>query len=210
MSVCLNKVILIGYAGRDPVIATSVNGRRYAKFSVATDESFRDEYGNYLQAVQWHNIMIWGDGADLVARSVRKGTRVMVEGKLETSIFMDRKTGQQRSYTRVVAHEVVPLNEIMADTGTGNGYGFGPGDADLAYNGGYGYGTSVSSSDEIPAESEFDGISEGEDDYDYLSSGGDYENYGSKQDPAMKALSDIYFETGDGGLLTELERGCLM
>lgn len=208
MSVCLNKVILIGYVGRDPVIATSVNGRRYAKFSVATDESFRDEYGNYQQAAQWHNIMIWDDGADLVARSVHKGTRVMVEGKLETNSFLDRSTGQQRFYTKVVAREVVPLNEITADPGAGNGYGSGSGDMNSDYHGGY--GTGVSSSDEYPVEPDCDGISDYAGDSDSRAYGRDYDDHDSMTDPAMKALSDTYLETGDGGLLTELERGCLM
>lgn len=207
MSGSLNKAIVIGYVGRKPVIATSVNGKRYAKFSVATEERLTDQFGNQQQLTQWHNVMIWGEGADLVARSVHKGSRVMVEGRLETSAYQDRNTGQQRSYTKISAREIVPLNENPGNGGQSYTGGFGPG----MYPG-YQNGYADNSGSQVVANPDPSEIEYPYDCSQQQEPAGEYdedENEREGPDQAMQALREIYYETGDGSLLTELEGGCV-
>ena len=77
----INKVILLGYVGKDPEMATSQNVN-LAKFSVATSESYKDQSGNWREDTEWHSIVAWRNLADYCAKHIKKGMLVYIEGKI--------------------------------------------------------------------------------------------------------------------------------
>ena len=113
----LNKVILIGYIGRDPEISRTPNGTAVCKFTVATTESRKDANGNWQNETEWHNIVVWGQSAERVSQR-RKGEQVIVEGKLKTSSW--DKDGVKMYKTEIVAWSVV--NNTPKQNNGGGGY----------------------------------------------------------------------------------------
>ena len=103
MSGSLNKVTLIGHLGKDPEIRSFQNGGRAANFSLATSESWKDkESGEKKERTEWHHISILSDGlVGIAEKYLKKGSRVYVEGQLETRKFKDRE-GIERYVTDVV------------------------------------------------------------------------------------------------------------
>jgi len=98
----MNKVILLGYVGRDPEIRY-VGTRPVASFSLATSEPARRlENGTEVpERTEWHNIVMWDKNAEIAERYVRKGTRLMCEGKLRTRMWEDR-SAIKRSTTEIL------------------------------------------------------------------------------------------------------------
>ena len=84
-----NKVQLIGNLGSDPEVLTLESGRKLAKFSLATNESYRDNKGERQTNTQWHQVVAWGKTAELIETYVGKGKEVAVEGKLATRSWED-------------------------------------------------------------------------------------------------------------------------
>ncbi|HWE98792.1 MAG TPA: single-stranded DNA-binding protein [Caulobacteraceae bacterium] len=103
MAGSVNKVILIGNLGRDPEVRTLNSGDRVASFSIATSESWRDRgTGERREKTEWHRITIFNDNLVKVAESyLRKGSKVYIEGALQTRKFTD-KTGAEREATEIV------------------------------------------------------------------------------------------------------------
>lgn len=99
----VNKAILIGNLGRDPEVRTTQNGERVVSFSLATTESWRDKAsGERKDRTEWHNVVIWNDAIGKVAESyARKGSKVYIEGQIQTREFTD-KDGNQRRVTEIV------------------------------------------------------------------------------------------------------------
>ncbi len=98
----VNKVTLIGNLGRDPEVRKLDSGSTVAKFSVATNESYRDKSGEWQTITEWHNVVAWRGLAERVERDFKKGTMVYVEGKLTTRKWQD-KEGNDRYTTEVQA-----------------------------------------------------------------------------------------------------------
>lgn len=92
----VNKVILVGNVGRDPEVKYLDNNKVVAKFSIATNESYRDRNGNNVDQTEWHNIEMWDDLAKIVEKYVKKGKLLYVEGKIKTNKWTDRETNQER------------------------------------------------------------------------------------------------------------------
>ena len=108
MSTLRNKVQLIGNLGNDPEIINLDGGKKLAKFSIATNESYKNQKGEKITDTQWHNIVAWGKTAEIIENYVTKGKEVAVEGKL-TSRSYDDKEGNKRYITEVVCNELVML-----------------------------------------------------------------------------------------------------
>ncbi len=99
----MNKVILIGNLGKNPVVST--NGKSRTQFSIATNESWKDEAGVTQKRTEWHNIVTFGGLADICAKSLKQGHKVAVEGRLQTRKF--EKEGEKTTYyTEIVADSV--------------------------------------------------------------------------------------------------------
>jgi single-strand DNA-binding protein len=111
MAGSLNKVILIGRLGRDPELSYTPNGQARCKFSIATDEGYRDrQTGQRVEKTEWHNIVAWRQTAEFCGNYLSKGRLVMVEGKLQTRKWQDQNTGQDRYMTEIVADNVQGLD----------------------------------------------------------------------------------------------------
>ena len=103
-----NKVQLIGNLGNDPEIITLESGKKLAKFSLATNEYYKDADGQKQTKTDWHNLVAWNKTAEIIENYVTKGKEIAVEGKL-TSRSYETKEGEKRYITEVVVNEVLML-----------------------------------------------------------------------------------------------------
>ena len=110
MNTLRNKVQLIGNLGNDPEIVTLESGKKLAKFSIATNESYKNNKGERVTDTQWHNVVAWGKTAEIIESFVTKGKEVAIEGKLTTRSWED-KEGQKRYTTEVVCKELLMLGK---------------------------------------------------------------------------------------------------
>jgi len=110
MSTLRNTVQLIGHVGNEPEIVNLESGKKLAKFSVATNESYKNSQGEKITDTQWHNIVAWGKTAEIVENYVPKGKEVGIEGKLTSRSYED-KDGIKRYITEVVCHELLLLGK---------------------------------------------------------------------------------------------------
>ncbi len=110
MNTLRNKVQLIGNLGNDPEIINLESGKTLAKFSIATNESYKNAQGEKVTDTQWHNIVAWGKTAEIVEKYVGKGKEVAIEGKLTTRSWED-KEGMKRYITEVVCSELLMLGK---------------------------------------------------------------------------------------------------
>ena len=110
MNTLRNKVQLIGRLGQDPEIVTFKNGDKIAKFSMATDDSYKDKDGNKVERAYWHNIVIKGGLVKVVEEYVTKGQEIAVEGKL-TNRSWDDNDGNKRYTTEIVCNEMLMLSK---------------------------------------------------------------------------------------------------
>ncbi|MBL4568513.1 MAG: single-stranded DNA-binding protein [Flavobacteriaceae bacterium] len=108
MSTLRNKVQLIGNLGNDPEIITLESGQKLAKFSLATNENYKDSDGQKQTKTDWHNLIAWGKTADIVEKYITKGKEIAIEGKL-TNRSYETKEGEKRYVTEVVVNEILML-----------------------------------------------------------------------------------------------------
>lgn len=106
----VNKVILIGNVGKDPEVKYSPSGTPIATFSLATSERFKDRSGEWQERVEWHSIVAWQRLAEIAGEFVTTGSKLYIEGKLQTSTWEDRRSGQTRYRTEIVARDLVILH----------------------------------------------------------------------------------------------------
>lgn len=109
MSGSINKVILIGRLGRDPEVKYTPSGQAVAKFSIATDETYKDRNGEQQRRTEWHNIVAWRRLAEICGEYLAKGKLVYIEGRLRTRKWEDRE-GNKRSTTEIEAREMQMLS----------------------------------------------------------------------------------------------------
>ena len=119
----VNKVILIGNLGKDPEIRQLQDGTKVAQFSIATSETWKDKMtGERRERTEWHRIVIFNDRlADIVERYIKKGSKVYVEGQLQTRKWTDPATNTDRYTTEVVLSRF--RGELTMLDGRGNGEG---------------------------------------------------------------------------------------
>jgi len=110
MSAIKNKVQLIGNLGNDPEIINLESGKRLAKFTIATNETYKNNKGEKVTDTQWHNVVAWGKTAEIIKKYLTKGKEVAVEGKL-TSRSYETKEGEKRYITEVVCNELLMLGK---------------------------------------------------------------------------------------------------
>lgn len=95
-----NKVALIGHLGQDPELSTTPNGRKVARFSVATNESYQNRDGEKVDQTEWHRCVVWGKKAETIHQYFHKGKEIALEGKLRHRSY-DDKEGVRRYITEV-------------------------------------------------------------------------------------------------------------
>jgi single-strand DNA-binding protein len=109
MNTLKNTVSLIGNLGGDPEFKTLEGGNVLARFSVATNESYKDKKGEWVTTTQWHNVVAWGKTAELSNKLLKKGAEVALEGKLVNDAYTT-KEGDKRYKTEVNLREFMVLN----------------------------------------------------------------------------------------------------
>lgn len=105
-----NKVQLIGNLGNAPEVKTLDSGKKMARFSIATNESYRNAKGEKITETQWHTIIAWGKVAELAEKYLTRGKEVMIEGKLVNRNYTD-KEGNKKYITEVQLSELLLLGE---------------------------------------------------------------------------------------------------
>ncbi|MDE3144224.1 MAG: single-stranded DNA-binding protein [Bacteroidota bacterium] len=105
-----NKVQLIGHLGINPEIKTLEGGRKLARFSLATNENYRNIKGERVTETQWHNIVAWGKVAEIAEKYLKKGSEIAIEGKLINRNYND-KDGNKKYITEVQVNEVLMIGE---------------------------------------------------------------------------------------------------
>ena len=103
-----NKVQLIGNLGQNPEVKELNGGKKVAKFSLSTNETYRNKAGEKVTDTQWHNLVAWGKTADIIEKYLKKGSEVAVEGKLLNRSWTD-KEGVKRYTTEVQVSELLML-----------------------------------------------------------------------------------------------------
>ena len=106
----LNKVMIIGNLGKDPEVRTTPQGATVANFSVACTERWKDQSGQRQERTEWVNVVLWRQTAEIAQRFLRKGSKVYIEGKLQTRSWDDTATGQKRYVTEVIGDHLVLLD----------------------------------------------------------------------------------------------------
>ena len=106
-----NHVQLVGHLGANPEIKVLENGTKLARFAVAINETYNTKKGEKVTNTQWHNIIAWGNLADIAGRILQKGSHVTIDGKLVSRNYSD-KEGHKRTSTEIVANELMVLNHI--------------------------------------------------------------------------------------------------
>jgi single-strand DNA-binding protein len=106
MNALRNKVQLIGNLGNAPEIKTLENGKRMARFSVATNEIYRNAKGDKVTETQWHNLVAWGKLAEITEKYLSKGKEVAIEGKLINRSYND-KDGVKKYITEIQVNEIL-------------------------------------------------------------------------------------------------------
>jgi single-strand DNA-binding protein len=109
MAKSVNKVILVGNVGQDPEVKYTASGIPVAKVSLATNERFKDKNDQWQDRTEWHSVVAWQRLAEIVGEYVHKGSKLYVEGKLQTSTWEDKQNGQKKYRTDIVAREIVLL-----------------------------------------------------------------------------------------------------
>jgi single-strand DNA-binding protein len=115
----LNKVLLIGNLGRDPETRYLPSGGAVCNFSIATSERFNDKSGQKQERTEWHNIVMYGKLAEIAQQYLKKGSNVYIEGRIQTSKWQDKTTGQDKYKTEIVADQM----QMLGGRGQGGGQG---------------------------------------------------------------------------------------
>jgi len=104
MAKSVNKVILLGYAGKDPEVRSTTGGTLVANLSLATSERYKDE-----ERTEWHNLVAYKRGAEIVRDYIKKGSKLYVEGKLTTRSWEDKDSGKKVYRTEIVVLDITLL-----------------------------------------------------------------------------------------------------
>lgn len=108
-----NNLRLIGNLGSTPEVKELNNQNKLAKFSLATNESYKNDEGEKVTETQWHNIVVWGKQAEFAGKYLDKGQEIALEGKISSRSYTD-KEGNKRYITEIVAHEILMLGRKNA------------------------------------------------------------------------------------------------
>jgi len=123
----LNKIFLLGRLTADPQLRSTPNGKSVANFSLATNRFWVDKNGQRQEDTQFHNVVVWGRQAEVANQFLKKGSLVLIEGRLQTRTWQDQQ-GQNRRTTEVIC-ERMQLGPRSA-----RGGGFAPADAAPDFN----------------------------------------------------------------------------
>lgn len=109
----INKVILAGNVGKDPVVRYFDKGVAKASFPMATSETYTNQQGETITSTEWHNIVLWRELAEVAEKTIKKGAHVYIIGKIKTRSYVD-KDGVNKYITEILADTLLPLEKKPA------------------------------------------------------------------------------------------------
>jgi single-strand DNA-binding protein len=121
MAKSVNKVILLGNVGKDPEIRSTPGGVMVANFTLATSDRAKDQQGNWQDKTEWHSLVAFNRTAEIIRDYVKKGSKLYVEGKLQTSSWDDKTTGAKKYRTEIIVNDLSLLSGREEGSG-GGGY----------------------------------------------------------------------------------------
>ena len=137
MAKSVNKVILLGNVGKDPEIKSTGGGTLVANFSLATADRQKDAQGNWQDRTEWHNLVAFSRTAEIIRDYVQKGSKLYIEGKIQTRSWDDKNSGEKRYRTEIIVNDLGLLSgRPESDTNGGGGNNGGQ----TRSNSGGGYG----------------------------------------------------------------------
>jgi single-strand DNA-binding protein len=119
MAKSVNKVFLLGNVGKDPEIRATGGGTTVASFSLATTDRTKDQTGNWVDRTEWHNLVAFQRTAEIIRDYVKKGSKLFVEGRIQTRSWDDKTSGEKKYRTEII------VNDISLLSGRGDGEGGG-------------------------------------------------------------------------------------
>jgi single-strand DNA-binding protein len=125
MAKSVNKVILLGNVGKDPEIRSTAGGTMVANLTLATSDRQKDAQGNWQDRTEWHNLVAFSRTAEIIRDYVKKGSKLYVEGKIQTRSWDDKESGQKRYRTEIIVNDLSLLSG--RDEGSSGGYSRGAG-----------------------------------------------------------------------------------
>lgn len=163
----INKVILVGNVGKDPVVRYFDKGVAKATFPLATSETYTNQQGETITSTEWHNIVLWRALAEVAEKTVKKGAQIYIVGKIKTRSYVD-KDGNNKYITEILGDTLVLLEKKAGLPGSNHPHESEQGDNSGSENNKVAGRTATVSSNESPES-------------DYTRSGGQV-NHGGKQD----------------------------
>ena len=115
MAKSVNKIILLGNVGKDPEFRAAASGTTVASFSLATTDRAKDASGNWNDRTEWHNLVAFQRTAEIVRDYVKKGSKLYVEGKIQTRSWDDKTSGEKKYRTEII------VNDLSLLSGRGEG-----------------------------------------------------------------------------------------
>jgi len=112
MAKSVNKVILLGNVGKDPEIRSTAGGTLVANLSLATSERYKDKGGEWQERTEWHNLVSYARGAEILRDYVKKGSKLYVEGRITTRSWDDKDTGKKAYRTEIVVNDISLLSTV--------------------------------------------------------------------------------------------------
>jgi single-strand DNA-binding protein len=120
MARSVNKVTLLGNVGKDPEIRSTPSGTMVANLTLATSDRFQDAQGNWQDRTEWHNLVAFKRTAEIVRDYVKKGSKLYIEGKIQTRSWDDKESGAKRYKTEILVNELVLLSSREEGSGGAN------------------------------------------------------------------------------------------
>ena len=117
MAKSVNKVILLGNVGKDPEIRSTTGGTLVANLSLATSERYKDKSGEWQERTEWHNLVSYARGAEILRDYVKKGSKLYVEGRITTRSWDDKDNGKKAYRTEIVVNDISLLSTSDGSNG---------------------------------------------------------------------------------------------
>ncbi len=156
----VNKVFLLGNVGKDPEIRSTAGGMTVASFSLATADRTKDPQGNWVDKTEWHNIVCFQRTAEVVRDYVKKGSQILIEGKIQTRSWDDKASGEKKYKTEILCNDLTLLGGKAGGESSGGSNSSGASRSSAPASGGYDqrqpasstpdYGDSGITDDDIP------------------------------------------------------------
>jgi single-strand DNA-binding protein len=154
MSKGINRAFLLGHVGKDPDIRSTNGGAVVASLSLATGERQKDGQGNWQDKTEWHNLVAFNRTAEIIRDYVRKGSQLMIEGKIQTRSWDDRESGEKKYRTEIFVYDITLLGghpeEHGRDSSRSSGYAGAAGPRNTTPSNGEAYSDREISDDDIP------------------------------------------------------------